>query len=49
MMIAAGLGYRQLPIASAIVTLITLALALISAKLDRKHRDARIAEELATL
>ncbi len=49
MMIAAGFGYRQLPIASAIVTFITLALALVSAKLDRKHRDARIAEELSVL
>src|SRR6266702_7416620 len=49
MMIAAGFGYRQLPIASAIVTFITLALALVSAKLDRKHRDTRIAEELSVL
>src|SRR6266851_1828950 len=49
MMIAAGFGYRQLPIASAIVTFITLALALVSAKLDRKHRDAHIAEELSAL
>jgi len=49
MMLTAGLSYRQLPIASAIVTFITLTLALISARLDRKHRDARIAEELSIL
>jgi len=49
MMLTAGFSYRQLPIASAIVTFITLTLALISARLDRKHRDARIAEELSIL
>jgi MFS transporter, DHA1 family, inner membrane transport protein len=49
MMLTAGLSYRQLPIASAIVTLITLTLALISARLDRKNRDARIVEELSIL
>jgi DHA1 family inner membrane transport protein len=49
MMLTAGYSYRQLPIASGIVTFITVVLALISAKLDRKHRDARIAEELSIL
>jgi MFS transporter, DHA1 family, inner membrane transport protein len=49
MMLTAGYTYRQLPLASAIVTLITLALALISAKLDRDHRCAHIAEELSIL
>ncbi len=49
MMLTAGFNYRQLPLASALVTLITLVLALISAKLDRKHRNAHIAEELAML
>jgi DHA1 family inner membrane transport protein len=49
MMLTAGYTYRQLPLASAIVTLITLALALISAKLDRDHRSAHIAEELSIL
>jgi MFS transporter, DHA1 family, inner membrane transport protein len=49
MMLTAGYTYRQLPLASAIVTLITLALALISAKLDRNHRSAHIAEELSIL
>jgi DHA1 family inner membrane transport protein len=49
MMLTTGFNYRQLPLASAIVTLVTLVLALISAKLDRKHRDARIAEQLAIL
>jgi hypothetical protein len=47
MMLTIGLSYRQLPIASAIVTFATLTLALISARLDRKHSDARIAEELS--
>lgn len=49
MMLTAGYTYRQLPIASAIVTLITLVLALISAKLDRNHRSAHIAEQLSVL
>jgi DHA1 family inner membrane transport protein len=49
MMLTAGFSYRQLPIASAIVTLITLAFALLSAYLDRKHRDTRIVEELSIL
>jgi MFS transporter, DHA1 family, inner membrane transport protein len=49
MMLTAGYSYRQLPLASIIVTLVTLALALFSAKLDRKHRDARIAEKLSVL
>ena len=49
MMLTAGFGYRQLPLASIIVTLATLALALFSAKLDRKHRDARIVEQHAVL
>ena len=37
MILTAGYGYRQLPFASAIVTVIALALALLSAHLDRKH------------
>lgn len=49
LMLTAGYSYRQLPIASAFVTLLTLGLALLSAKLDRKHRDANIAEQLAIL
>jgi DHA1 family inner membrane transport protein len=49
MMLTAGAGYRHLPIASAIITLLALTLAIVSAKLDRKHRDSRIAEELAIL
>ncbi len=49
LMLTAGFHYRQLPLASAIVTLVTLGLALISAKLDRKHRAALIAEHLAIL
>jgi MFS transporter, DHA1 family, inner membrane transport protein len=49
MMLTAGYTYRQLPLASALVTLITLVLALISARLDRTHRSAQIAEELSIL
>jgi DHA1 family inner membrane transport protein len=48
-MLTAGYTYRQLPLASALVTLVTVALALISARLDRRHRGARIAEELSIL
>ena len=49
MMLTAGFSYRQLPIASAFVTLITLTLALISARLDRIHRDDRIVESRSIL
>jgi MFS transporter, DHA1 family, inner membrane transport protein len=49
MMLTAGFTYRQLPLASIIVTLITLFLSILSAKLDRKNRDARIAEERSIL
>jgi len=49
MMLTAGCTYRQLPIASGIVTLVTLLLALFSAHLDRTHRDHRIVEELSIL
>jgi MFS transporter, DHA1 family, inner membrane transport protein len=49
MMLTAGFTYRQLPLASIIVTFITLSLSLLSAKLDRKHRDARIVEERSIL
>jgi MFS transporter, DHA1 family, inner membrane transport protein len=49
MMLTAGFTYRQLPLASIIVTLLTLSLSILSAKLDRKHRDARIAEERSIL
>ena len=38
-MLSAGLGYRQLPIASAAVALITLTLAVLSAKLERPRHD----------
>jgi DHA1 family inner membrane transport protein len=49
MMLTAGYTYRQLPLASALITLITLVLALISGKLDRDRRDVHIAEELSVL
>ena len=48
-MLTAGFSYRQLPLASALVTLVTLVLALVSARLDRTHREARIAEQLSVL
>ena len=48
-MLTAGFSYRQLPLASALVTLVTLVLALVSARLDRTHREARIAEHLSVL
>ena len=47
MILTAGYTYRQLPLASIAVTVITLVLAIISARLDRKQRDARIAEQLS--
>jgi len=46
MLLTAGFGYRQLPIASIVVTLCMLALALLSARLDRKHRVVLEAGEL---
>jgi MFS transporter, DHA1 family, inner membrane transport protein len=48
-MLTAKYSYRQLPLASAAVTVIMLALALTAAHLDRKHRNAHIAEQLSTL
>lgn len=48
-MLTAGFSYRQLPLASALVTLVTLGLALSSARLDRRHRNSRIAEPQAVL
>src|SRR5271168_1100689 len=49
MMLTAGYTYRQLPLASVIVTAMTLVLAIVSARLDRKHRDTRIAEQHSIL
>jgi len=46
LLLTAGFHYRQLPIASIVVTLCMLALALISAWLDRKHRAVVEREEL---
>jgi len=37
MMLTAGFAYRQLPFASALLTVVALGLALLSAYLDRKH------------
>ncbi len=45
-LLTAGFHYRQLPLASIVVTLCMLALALVSAGLDRKHRIARETGEL---
>jgi len=47
MLLTAGYSYRQLPIASGFVTMGMLALALISVRLDRKHRVVVEAGELA--
>jgi DHA1 family inner membrane transport protein len=49
MLLTAGFGYRHLPIAGAFIALLALTLALVSARLDRKHRDSRIAEEVSIL
>jgi len=46
MLLTAGFSYRQLPIASGIVTSCMLALALLSVRLDRKHRVVLEAGEL---
>jgi DHA1 family inner membrane transport protein len=47
MLLTAGFAYRQLPIASAVVTTCMLALALLSARLDRKHRVLHETGELS--
>ena len=39
-MLTAGLTYRELPIASAAVALVTLTLAILSARLERRHQNA---------
>jgi DHA1 family inner membrane transport protein len=49
MLLTAGIGYRHLPIAGALIAALALSLALVSARLDRKQRDSRIAEEIAIL
>ncbi len=40
-MLTAGLTYRELPIASAAVALVTLTLAILSARLERRHQSTR--------
>jgi MFS transporter, DHA1 family, inner membrane transport protein len=49
MLLTAGFGYHHLPIASAIIAFLALSLALVSARLDRVHRDSRIVEEISIL
>lgn len=49
MLLTAGFGYHHLPIASAVIAFLALSLAHFAARLDRKHRDERIAEELSIL
>jgi DHA1 family inner membrane transport protein len=49
MLLTAGIGYRHLPIASSIIAFLALSLALVSARLDRIHRDSRIVEEISIL
>src|SRR6202035_1507948 len=46
MLLTAGLGYRSLPVASGVVTMVTLLLALCSARLDRREA-ARPAMEVS--
>ncbi len=49
MLLTAGFGYHHLPIASAIIAFLALSLTLVSARLDRVHRDSRIVEEISIL
>ena len=49
MLLTAGIGYRHLPIAGAIIAVFALALVLVSVRLDRRHRDSRIVEEISIL
>jgi DHA1 family inner membrane transport protein len=49
MLLTAGFGYRHLPIASAVIAFLALSLALFAIKLDNKHRQERIAEEISIL
>jgi len=46
MLLTAGYGYRQLPLASIVVSLGMLALALLSARLDHSHRVVQETGEL---
>lgn len=46
-MLSAGMGYRQLPWASAVITAMTLALALLSARLDAKEARMTKMSEVA--
>jgi DHA1 family inner membrane transport protein len=47
LMLSAGMGYRQLPWASAVITAMTLALALLSARLDAKEARMTKMSEVA--
>jgi MFS transporter, DHA1 family, inner membrane transport protein len=49
MMLTAGYTYRQLPIASAAVTVITLAAAILSARLDRANPTAHSVTEFSAM
>ncbi|MDE1176463.1 MAG: MFS transporter [Edaphobacter sp.] len=49
MLLTAGFGYRQLPIASAVIAALVLALCYTAIRLDRRHRDERIAEKISTI
>lgn len=49
MLLTAGFGYHHLPIASAVIAFLALSLALVATRLDRRHRDEHIAEELSML
>ena len=49
LMLTVGFGYRQLPLASAAVTVLTLLLALVSAKLERRGRYQLVDERVVLL
>jgi DHA1 family inner membrane transport protein len=49
MLLTAGVGYRNLPIAGAIIALLALSLGYIAIRLDQKHRGERIVEKVSTI
>lgn len=49
MMLSAGYGYRELPIAGALIAGVALGLGYVAIRLDRVHRGDRIAERISTI
>ncbi len=49
MLLTAGFGYRQLPIAGAVIAFLALSLGYYAIRLDHAHRDDRIAEKVSTI